>query len=113
MEDIHHLEYVFNPETDMVQDPKPILQQQKAQLTTNPFIKKVPEPILEKEEEEVVPKINRELSIHIIGFMDDMFEKPDSVEWHHHIKQCIQKENRMLYMTILMIFIILFIILIF
>jgi predicted esterase YcpF (UPF0227 family) len=110
MEDIYQV--VFNPETDMVKDPKPILQQQKAKLTTNPFIKKATEPIPEKEKDDV-PKINRELSIHIIGFMDDMFDKPDSVEWHHHIKQCIQKENRMLYMIILLIFIILFIVLMF
>jgi hypothetical protein len=109
MEDIHQV--VFNPETDMVQDPKPILQQQKAKMTTNPYIKKAPEPIQEKKDD--VPKINRELSIHIIGFMDDMFEKPDSVEWHNHILQCIQKERRMLYMTILIIFIILFMVLIF
>jgi hypothetical protein len=109
---MEQLDYIFNPETDMVQNPMPILQQQKAELTTNPFIKPTAQTRdLEAPRDQV--KINRQLSIHVIGFMEDLLDKPNDIEWHHHVKKCLHKEDRMLYMSILLIFIILFTILIF
>jgi hypothetical protein len=110
------LDYAFNPETDMVQNPIPILQQQKAELTTNPFIKAAPQDVTEQLPEqapEQAIKINRQLSIHMIGLMEDLFDKPDDIEWHRHVKMCLHKDDRMLYLTILVIFIVLFIFLIF
>jgi hypothetical protein len=106
---MEQLDYTFNPETDMVQNPIPILQQQKAELTTNPFIK----PARQESSETPQIKINRQLSIHLIGFMDDLLDKPDNMEWHRHVKMCLHKDDRMLYLTILLVFIVLFMILIF
>jgi len=112
---MEQLDYTFNPETDMVQNPMPILQQQKAKLTTNPFIKPARQEANEPRDQEPRDqvKINRQLSIHVIGFMDDLLNKPDDIQWHRHVKMCLHKDDRMLYLTILVIFIVLFMILIF
>lgn len=109
---MEQLDYTFNPETDMVQNPMPILQQQKAELTTNPFIKPARQESRDQESRDQV-KINRQLSIHVIGFMDDLLDKPDDIQWHRHVKMCLHKDDRMLYLTILVVFIVLFMILIF
>jgi hypothetical protein len=115
---MEQLDYTFNPETDMIQNPMPILQQQKAELTTNPFIKPARQEAsrdidASRDQEAPQIKINRQLSIHLIGFMDDLLDKPDDMEWHRHVKMCLHKDDRMLYLTILLVFIVLFMILIF
>jgi hypothetical protein len=106
------LEYVFNSQSDTVNNPMPILQQQKANLTTNPFIKSVQqiEPTIEID---VKPtqKINTQLSIAAIGFMDDCFNKPDDIEWKHYAPIILHKENRFTYIFILVLFIFLFVLL--
>ena len=106
-----NLEYVFNTQSDTVNSPVPILQQQKAQMTTNPFIRSV-EQVNETETEKIPsnPKINSQLSISIIGFMDDCLNKPDDIEWKHYAPIILHKENRFTYIFILVLFIVLFVI---
>jgi len=106
--------YTFNPETDIVQNPKPILQQERAELTTNEYIKpKFTESEPKPEEETVTIKINREMAVNLLGLMDDLINKPNGMNWHDHVIQCVQKEDRIMYTTVLTIFIVLFIVLVF
>lgn len=108
---IDTLDYVFNPQTDTLNNPIPILQQQKAEITTNPFIKS-PKVYDTTSSSTSTPKVNSQLSIALIGFMDDCFSKPDDIEWKHYGPMIFKKDNRFTYIFIVVLFIVLFLLMI-
>ena len=113
--------------------PQPILQQDKSSIvTTNPFIPN------EQREKEILSiqneansiieeayrsnktssiqnltlnEINYNVSSSFIGFVDDIFAKPKDIPWRHYIPIIIQKEQRFVYLGILLIFIAIYILL--
>jgi hypothetical protein len=107
------LEYTFNPETDSVDNPMPILQQTKANITNNLFIK----PILQdnqtvlQDNNNNTSKINQQLSTVFIGFIDDCFNKPDNIDWRYYGPMILRKDNRFTYIIVFLIIISLFIML--
>ncbi len=120
------LEYTTNPQTDFLQNPINILQQEKSFITTNPFIQPLqnlqplqPLQPLQNLQDTQPPKpptfydINRKLSTSIMGLIDDMFEKPDDIPWLKYIQMILDKDERYTYLTVLFIFISLLIILLY
>lgn len=108
------LEYKTNPQTDFLQNPINILQQEKSFITTNPLI----QPLQSNENlKDTQPKpptfydINIKLSTSIMGLIDDIFEKPDDIPWLKYIQMILDKDERYTYLTVLFIFISLFIVL--
>lgn len=118
------LEYTTNPQTDFIQNPINILQQEKSSITTNPFVQPRTYIIQDtskdtpKDLKETPPKpptfydINQKLSTSIMGLIDDLFEKPDDIPWLKYIQMILDKDERYTYLTVLFIFTTLFIILI-
>lgn len=119
------LEYKTNPQTDFIQNPINILQQEKSSITTNPFVQPrlytVQETLQETTKDtpkDTPPKpptfydINKKLSNSIMGLIDDLFEKPDDIPWLKYIQMILDKDERYTYLTVLFIFTTLFIILI-
>lgn len=112
------LEYTTNPQTDFIQNPINILQQEKSFITTNPFIQPLQDTQLNENIKDIQsPKpptfydINRKLSTSIMGLIDDIFEKPDDIPWLKYIQMILDKDERYTYLTVLFIFTSLFIIL--
>lgn len=98
-----------------LQNPLPILQQQKSIITTNPYI----EPLKEKEIKEITkPKsiklyeIKKRFSDSCLGFFDDLYKKPDNIHWNKYIFIILKKDERMNYFGVLLIFIVFFFLLI-
>lgn len=91
-------------------NPKPILQQTKSEITTNPFIKETgsDEPLTNPS----FNKINENVSVTFIGILDDLFNKPDDESWNTYLPKILYKENRMNYIAVLVFFIALYILLI-
>lgn len=108
-----------------LQNPVPILQQISSNITTNPFIpnkQKIEEiELLESEANKIIEKayknedtniqnitikkIGENISISVIGFLDDLFIKPSDVSWSNYILVIAKKENRYAYFGILFIII--------
>jgi len=112
-----------------LQSPKPILQQDKSTIITNPFI---PNEQREKEivalqseanaiiEEEYkqnktssiqyqsLAVINKNIASSITGLIDDLFLKPADTQWKDYLPIIFQKEQRYTYIGILFLFIVLF-----
>jgi hypothetical protein len=89
-------------------NPKPILQQTKSEITTNPFIiptENTPINI-------TFTDINKGVSTSFIGLLDDLFNKPDNINWMEYLKIIISKDNIFNYLTVLLFFIALYILLI-
>lgn len=89
-------------------NPKPILQQTKSVITTNPFI----EPTEDKPVNPTFTDINKGISKSFIGLLDDLFNKPDDINWDDYLKMILAKDNRFNYLTVLLFFIALYILLI-
>jgi len=89
-------------------NPKPILQQTKSIITTNPFII----PTENKPETITFTDINKGVSKSFIGIFDDLFNKPDDANWDDYLKMIIAKDDRFKYLTVLLFFIALYILLI-
>jgi hypothetical protein len=119
------VDFIFNPQSDIVINPIAILQQQKAALTKNEFLEKQNAPQEKSMESDVVRQekhqydktnfnhsINKNLSITLIGFTDDLFNKPDEIHWKHYLPMILERDDRYVYLLILLVFITLFIILI-
>jgi len=102
--------------TELVKNPIPILQQKKADMTTNKFLNEY----ATKDKQEVknskytigFTKFNKEFSNSIMEFFDDIYEKPEDKKWQEHIVYIIKKENRHNYLGVLLIFTVMFLILI-
>lgn len=88
------------------ENPTNILSQTKSDITTNPFV------IPAKIDNKTVPQINSQVSISFIGFLDDLFNKPDDQTWINYLIIIIKKEERYNYFAVLLFFIALYILLI-
>lgn len=118
--------------TEAVQNPIPILQQKKADMTTNPFIN---DSVTHEQDNQVnetnevndqnivkkskknkytvgFMKFNTEFSNSVMGFFDDIYEKPEDKKWQEHIVYIVKKDNRHNYLGVLLIFVIMFMILV-
>ena len=89
-------------------NPKPILQQTKSEITTNPFI----QPTETKPENPSFSEINQNISITFIGLLDDLFNKPDNETWSIYLPKILSKEQRYNYIAVLIFFIALYILLV-
>lgn len=91
-------------------NPKPILQQTKSEITTNPFIKETgydSPPI-----NPTFNEINENVSVTFMGILDDLFNKPDKEPWNNYLSDILSKDQRYNYIAILLFFIALYILLI-
>jgi hypothetical protein len=109
-----------------VMNPVPILQQESSMITTNPFIpnkqkeleiemiqEKANEYILQQYREHSSSSIRyitldqfmNNISSSCIGFMDDMFKKPEDTDWSVYIIDISTKDQRYAYFGILFIII--------
>lgn len=106
-----------------INNPEPILLQERSNITTNPFIpneqKEMELSILDKEANDIlidknkqskftnlsIQQINKNISKSVIGLMDDLFTKPESRSWIEYIKEIMQKDDRYSYIGILLILI--------
>lgn len=116
-----------------IQNPIPILQQDKSMITTNPFIpneQKIKElEVLDEEANKIIEnaynknktnsisnlslkEINKNVSSSFIGFLDDLFIKPDNIKWQEYLPIILQKDQRYTYFGILFIFIAIYMLLI-
>jgi hypothetical protein len=91
-------------------NPKPILQQTKSQITTNPFIQETnsDKPL----NNPTFNQINEKISITFIDILDDLFNKPDNETWNSYLPKILSKEQRYNYIAILIFFIALYILLV-
>jgi hypothetical protein len=90
-------------------NPKPILQQTKSNITTNPFIK---ETGVDIPYNPTFNQINEHVSVTFVGLLDDMFNKPDNESWNSYLPKIVSKDNRYNYIAVLIFFIALYILLI-
>ena len=90
------------------ENPTNILSQTKSDITTNPLIK--PSEIVI--ENPSFSDINKGFSVAFIGFLDDLFNKPDDVSWFYYSSVIIKKDERYNYFAILCFFIAMYILLI-
>jgi hypothetical protein len=107
-------------------NPVPILQQEKSNITTNPFIpndQKIKElEILDQEANKIIEDAynkNKTTSISnlsikdiitniadsVIGFIDDLLSKPVDIPWKDYISSILQKNQRYTYIGILFLII--------
>ena len=112
-----------------LQNPFPILQQPRSNITTNPFIpneqKQYELEVLEKNANEIVEKAymqNKTSSISnlsvktvihntansFVGVLNDLFEKPKEVNFINHVLNILQKEQRYAYIGLIFIIIALY-----
>lgn len=91
-----------------LENPTNILTQTKSSITTNPFIKPIENIYVNKS----LNQINTNVSITFIGFLDDLFNKPDNESWPSYLIVIIKKEERYNYFAVLLFCIALYIILI-
>ena len=90
-------------------NPRPILQQTKSKITTNPFIKETGS---DAPYNPTFNQINEKVSVTFIGILDDIFNKPDDESWNSYIPKILSKDSRYNYMAVLIFFIALYILLI-
>jgi hypothetical protein len=96
--------------------PINILRQSKAKITTNPFIKPIDteqfEEVKEQKKHKNIPfaEINENLSLNFIGFIDDIFNKPDDDNWINYLTIILNKDDRYTYFAIFLFLIALIII---
>jgi hypothetical protein len=109
-----------------IQNPVPILKQEKSSIITNPFIpneqKQLEIQELDKEANQIMEiawaqsksnsianlslnQINKNVSLSVIGFLDDLFSKPKDISWKDYLIEIIQKEQRYTYIGVLFILI--------
>jgi hypothetical protein len=91
-------------------NPKPILQQTKSQITTNPFIQETgsDEPIFNP----TFNQINENVSVAFVGILDDLFNKPEEESWNTYLPKILSKDQRYNYIAVLIFFIALYILLV-
>lgn len=91
-----------------LENPTNILSQTKSDITTNPFIK----PDDTKPINKTINQINTNVSTTFMGFLDDLFNKPDDESWSSYLFVIIKKDERYNYFAVLLFFIALYILLI-
>lgn len=91
------------------ENPTNILSQTKSDITTNPYI--IPkEPNINFNPN--FSDINKGVSVTFIGFLDDLFNKPDTDTWVSYLPKIFNKDQRYNYFAILLFFIAIYILLI-
>jgi len=104
----------------------PILQQERSKITTNPFIPNEQKTIeleeLDSLSNQIIEEqynknrttsianlslksISKNISTSVIGFTNDLFEKPEDSAWFEYIQEIFTKDQRQTYIGILLIFI--------
>lgn len=104
----------------------PILQQERSQIVTNPFIPKEQKVIelqeLDKQANSIIEQqfnqnktssianmtlkqINTNMASSILGFFNDLFTKPSDIPWGTYIPTILEKDQRYAYFGILFIII--------
>jgi len=114
-----------------IQNPEPILLQERSKITTNPFIpneqREIELSMLDKRSNDILIKknqqskftnlsiqqINANISKSVIELMDDLFMKPESESWIDYIKEIMQKDDRYSYIGILLILIAVYMIIVY
>jgi len=113
-----------------IQNPTNILQQSKSNIVTNPFIpneqREIELRVLDYQANKIIEEaykknkttsgissltindINKNVSSSTIGFLDDMFKKPENTLWGDYLQEIIQKEQRFAYLGVLLILIALY-----
>lgn len=100
-----------------IQNPEPILQQKKAKITTNPFIKEKiytddPSDSFFKKQFLKINKINKKISTSFFSFLNESYKKPDNLNWTTHITYCFNKNDRYIYLILLFFYIIIILVII-
>lgn len=90
-------------------NPKPILQQTKSKITTNPLIQ---ETGFDSPVNPTFNQINEKVSITFIGILDDLFNKPENESWNSYLPKVLSKDDRYNYIAVLVFFIALYILLV-
>lgn len=109
-----------------ISNPVPILQQQRSNIVTNPFIPNDQKTIeiqeIDKQANKIIEEqynknktssifnqslddLNKNISTSFIGFFDDLFIKPDEVSWYVYIQIILQKNSRYTYIGIILVLI--------
>jgi hypothetical protein len=123
----NYFDFTSDGNGGIVDNPVPILQQQKSDITTNTFLEPGNKTYdiqsnqqlnnfgISKEEAvrqgPTKPKlnspsfneINKKLSITIIDTLDDLLNKPDNINWKDYILRVFAKDDRYTYFSILLI----------
>ena len=89
-----------------LENPTNILQQPKSDITTNPYIKEA-----KIDQNQTFNQININTSIAFMGLLDDLLNKPDNVYWNDYLLEIINKDQRYNYISVLLFFIALYILL--
>jgi|LakMenEpi03Aug12_release.lakeMendotaPanAssembly.Ray.scaffolds.fasta_scaffold10703_12 hypothetical protein len=110
-----------------VQNPVNILQQERSKITTNPFIpneQKIRElQAIDLESNEIINKayeknniynfsikqINENISKSTIGFLNDLFIKPEESNWVEYLQIILLNEERYVYLGFILIMLVIFI----
>ena len=90
------------------ENPTNILTQVKSDIITNPLI-------ITNELNIKNPKfsdINKGVSVTFMGFLDDLFNKPDDIPWLSYLPMILNKDERYNYFAVLLFFIAIYILLI-
>jgi hypothetical protein len=109
-----------------ITNPIPILQQERSQITTNPFIpneqqtfeleqldtkaNQIIEETYNKNKTNSIANLNlrdisKNISSSFIGILDDLFNKPEDIKWIDYIFFIFQKDQRYAYIGIVLIII--------
>ena len=112
-----------------IQNPVNILQQERSKITTNPFIpneqKTMEFEAIDHESNEIIKRayeknniynfsikqINENISKSTIGFLDDLFIKPENNNWIEYLQIILLKEERYVYFGFLLIMFVVFMLL--
>lgn len=109
-----------------ISNVKPILQQERSKITTNPFIpneqKQIELEELDKEANDIIQEqynknrttsisnisirdITKNISSSFIGFFNDLFTKPEDIAWTEYLQTIFTKDQRHTYIGVLFILI--------
>ena len=109
-----------------ITNPIPILQQERSQITTNPFIPNEQQTLelqqLDKRANEIIEEsynknktnsianlnlrdISKNISSSFIGIFDDLFNKPEDIKWVDYIFLIFQKDQRYAYIGVVLLMI--------
>jgi hypothetical protein len=109
-----------------ITNPIPILQQERSQITTNPFIpneqqtfeleqldtkaNQIIEETYNKNKTNSIANLNlrdisKNISSSFIGILDDLFNKPEDIKWIDYIFFIFQKDQRYAYIGIVLLII--------
>lgn len=121
-----------NKVIDNVDNPKPILLQQKSKINTNPFIpdsqKQIELQAVQDNANNIVTEyynknmtssiqnlslseINKNIGKSIMGLMNDLLNKPNNIDWLTYVQLSLKKDNRYTYIGIVFVVIAVYIIL--